>query len=339
MKQEYYKLANRLNLWEESGYDYEGRLDEASQQKYRDSALASIRRERKARRKKRFTAAAACLVLLSALAFNSEVQATVANSLGSIRAFLGIQSDFSKYTKTINTSVSNNGYLATLKEVVVADEKVAVSYTLQRENGRPFPCTRTLATALYVDGQEIYAGTGFTEPLDKEKKIQGTEMTFNVLNLDLSKERDYQLKVSDYSGGKWEFSFKADGAELHADTKRIEIGQKFSFPDGSQLTLFDLTSNAFEQRVNYYKSYSTKYYDVKLNITDDQGRNIYFDDLWYGKSDSYLSNDGLNGSGYLSKSAKTATAEVLAVEFDESEGKIGDWIKIGEFTLDLSNLQ
>lgn len=339
MKQEYYKLANQLDVWEESGYDYEGRLDEASQQKYQNSALASIRREQKSRRKKRFATAAACLVLLSALAFNSEVQATVANSLGSIRTLLGIQNDFSKYTETIETSVSDNGFLATLKEVVVAEEKVAVSYTLRREDGRPFSCTRSLSTALYVDGREIYSATGSARFLDKEQKIQGAEITYNVLNLDLSKERDYQLKISDYSGGKWEFSFKADSSELSADTKRIEIGQKFNFPDGSQLTLYDLTSNAFEQRVNYYKSYSDKYYEVALNITDDQGRNIYFYEMWYGKSDSYLNNDNLNGNGYLAKDAKTAAIEVLAVEYGESEGRLGDWIKIGEFTLDLSGLQ
>lgn len=350
MKKELYKLANKLkiqesyesadrwDLCEASGAGQEQNFEDIEKEKYRRQIRYSIHKEKKSLWRKRLTAAAACLAFLTVLVCNSHVQTTIAKSFGSIQTFLGIPNDLSPYTEIINTSVSDNGYLATLEEVIIAEDKIAVSYTLQRENGKPFPCSRSLTAALYVDGEEIYSGTGFVNFVDQEHKIQGNEMTYFVPGIDLLEEKTYKLKIADYSGGKWEFQFEASGAELASDTKRIKLEKVFALPDGSSLKLHDLTVNNFEQRINYDKESSKKYYELKVQIVDDQGMEISFYEEWVGKTKSYLINDNLTDSFLTEPNTETATVRIMAAECDETYMQISEWEEVGEFTLDLLNV-
>ena len=342
MKPELYTLANGLEPSDSAPYGYSSEspmhLDGTSKAKYQYRIQASIQRERKALRKKRLTAAAACFALITVFAFNSKVQATVTQSLGSIGAFLGIKNDSSKYTEIINTSVSNGGYKATLKEVVIAEEKVAVSYTLQRENGKPFPSYRSHYAALYVDGQEIYGGTGNSGFLDKEHTIQGSEFMYEMPGIDLTEEKTYELKIAAYSGGEWRFKFKASGAELAADTKHIELGDTFTLPNGASFTLQNLSLNAFEQKADYYLE-SPSDCLIRLSITDDQGRKAYFDQAHFGAHTDYLKNDNLTGDGSIAADAKAITIEVQYAKYNETEGQLSDWAAVGQLTLDLLNLK
>ena len=134
------------------------------------------------------------------------------------------------------------------------------------------------------------------------------------------------------------FQFVASGAELSSDTKRINLEKVFALPDGSSLKLHDLTVNNFEQRINYDKESSKKYYELKVQIVDDQGMEISFYEEWVGKTKSYLINDNLTDSFLTEPNTETATVRIMAAECDETYMQISEWEEVGEFTLDLLNV-
>lgn len=311
-----YKLANRIQP--ETGYrktdgsgaegrntecrdaDYAGignpgeeeKLDERLKEDYRQSVLAAIRKDRRMAKRKRLRAAAACLAVLTAatLLFRNEVRAAIGRISYSLSMALGLDSDLAAYKEVIHTSVRDGGYIVTLQEAVAAPEKLAVSYTVEREDGRAFSDgvdlrrifghadSFELEDSLYING--IQAGQFRKREqhfLDTQETVLGGKIAYDLAHTDLSGENTYDLRL--YSGkGNWNFRFQADGTVLYADTKQMALGDCYCLPDGTQVTLDTLTVNELEQRITMHISEGGDIsgYVITLLATDEQGRTAEF---------------------------------------------------------------
>lgn len=314
MERNIYRLANQIQdifTETENGGDVfrEGQLDEDLKKFYQQSVLAAIRKDRRMTRRKRLRAAAACLVILAAATalFQDEVRAAIGRASYSLRMALGLDSDLAAYKEVIHTSVRDGGYLVTLQEAVAAPEKLAVSYTVQREDGRPFYDSFDLhrmfdvEDQLWINGKE--AGQ-FREReqhfLDEQETVLGGRISYDLAQMDLSGQNTYELRLY-FDKGNWNFRFQADGCELYADTKRMTLGNAYRLPNGTQVTLDELMVNELEQRITMHTSEDgdISQYAITLQATDEQGRTAEFygadvsgtECVMYAEKNSFLAAD------------------------------------------------
>lgn len=270
----------------------EEKLDERLKEDYRQSVLAAIRKDRRMTKRKRLRAAAACLAVLTAatLLFSNEVRAAIGRISYSLSMALGLDSDLATYKEVIHTSVRDGGYIVTLQEAVAAPEKLAVSYTVEREDGRAFSDgfdlrrifgladSFELEDSLYING--IQAGQFRKREqhfLDTQETVLGGKIAYDLAHTDLSGKNTYDLRL--YSGkGNWNFRFQADGTDLYDDTKQMALGDCYCLPDGIQVTLDTLTVNELEQRITMHISEGRDIsgYVITLLATDEQGRTAEF---------------------------------------------------------------
>ena len=270
----------------------EEQLDEDSKKYYQQSVLAAIRKDRRMIRRKRLRAAAACLVVLAAATalFHNEVRAAIGQVSYSLRMALGLDSDLVAYKEVIHTSVSDGGYIVTLQEAVAASGKLAVSYTVQREDGRPFhdgfdlrgifdtTGSFDVEDQLFINGKE--AGQ-FREReqhfLNEQETVLGGRISYDLAQIDLSGQNTYDLRLH-FGKGNWNFRFQADGSELYADTKRMALGNCYRLPNGTRVTLDELIVNELEQRITMHTSEDgdLSRYIITLQATDEQGRTTGF---------------------------------------------------------------
>lgn len=360
MKKEWYSFANQLNLSNEIVKKEE--LDEMTKKQYERNVLAAIRKEPQTtqnnikhntgKRHRGSIAAAVCLVLLGGMLaiFHEEVHAAISHISYSLSTALGLENDLTQYTEVVNTSVSDKGYVVTLQEAIAAPEKLAISYTVQREDGQPFMDYLSLNAALYVNGSRIYDSAGGQAGfLDDEKKILGCETSYDILGIDLSSENTYELRftasLDSYAGedigGHWDFKFKADGTELFANTKHMALGNEFTLPNGASIILDTFSDNELEQRITFHTSGTFGRYDVMLTATDEQGRIAEFYISRFGDGKGYMLNSQYIENGRVLEDAKTVTVTAFAVELPENDGKIpDDYVQLGEpFIWDMTTLK
>ncbi len=361
MKKEWYSFANRLTLPAGDPGLKCAELDELTKKQYERSILDAIRQEKQeTRSNSRFpvssgrrgvAAAAVCLVLLGpVMVFHEEAHAAVTHIAYSLRDALGLKSDISQYTEIIDTPISDKGYVVTLQEAAAAPQKLVISYTVQREDGQPVPDTFSLDGALSVNGKAIHSGaSGSAGFLDPENKILGINMSYDVSDIDLSDENTYEISFSAFNsstaeddiGGHWVFRFKADGTELFANTRIMELQNEFVLPDGRVVTLVTFSDNPLEQQLSYTIS-DTKGNDIllKLTATDEQGRTAVFSVSRSSGSEGCMINETLIKDGRIPADAKTVTATLYARELPKESGKEpDDYAQIGEpVTWDLSAL-
>ena len=142
MNREAYRLANEIGKELEADGDcLRECLSDVEMKRYESMISEEIKKEKRAgRRSFRRIAAAACAVLVLAActaAFGEEVNAAVRQIGWSISEALGLSGNLADYREVVNTSVSDQGYVITLREAVVSNEELVITYTLQREDKEP----------------------------------------------------------------------------------------------------------------------------------------------------------------------------------------------------------
>ncbi|MDE7016116.1 MAG: DUF4179 domain-containing protein [Lachnospiraceae bacterium] len=352
MNKEAYKLANEIGANWEPASSYMGeRLDRQEAEKYKEAVMGRIRAEHnrgltkrkgKTRQKsfRRGMAAAACAAALvcSVAVFGEEVHAAIAQISWSISSALGLSKDLAAYRNVVRTSETDKGYVITLQEVVAAEGKVVVNYTLQREDGEAMEAVMIPIAELAINGKKIYSGSsGGGRFLDEEHTVTGVDMSYDVDDIDMAQENQFrltfhELDVESDVKGKWEFQFYAEGADLIADTVRIPIQKEFVIEDGVSVTLEELSTNELEQRIGYHIEGSSTYI-VMVQAEDDTGRKIQFSTRRFDgrNGDGYMQNEEMTDGGRIADNAGSVSLTLYATKLPEESGQMShDYVQIGE---------
>lgn len=347
MDREAYRLANRIRTdIPENGDRLMECPEDVDMKRYETNALKEIRKE-KTRARRRFgkmtvAACAAVALLTGTVVFKGEVHAAIEQITWSLGNALGLSGDLADYRDVLHTSVTDKGYVVTLQEAVVSEEKLTVNYTIQREDGQPMEGYLTPMERLYVNGEPATGGArGSADFLDDTRKVLGVEASYDIPGMDFSAVNEYRIRIDELGSeggvrGNWEFAFTADGAALMADTRRIVIGKEFTLPDGVTVTLEELTMNELEQRISFTQSGSTRYLPQVL-AEDSEGRQVEFGLRSSDTKSGYLSNEEIIDDGRISDTADQVTMTFGAVELPEESGQItADFEPVGEpFVLEL----
>lgn len=341
MNREAYKLANEMNTELESHGDYLSEcLSDVEMKRYKNTILGEIKKEKHTGkntfRRASVAACAALMLIAGTVAFGDEVHAAIKQIGWNISSALGISEDLADYKEVVNTSVTDKGYVLTLQEAVVSEEKLVVNYTLQREDGQPIENYLTPDGSLYINGKLMTGGAGGSSGfLDEDQMVLGAVAEYEAAGMDLTGENEFRL-VFDQLGfengvkGKWEFAFLADGTDLIADTKRTEIGKAFELPDGVTVTLKELAMNDLEQRIPYDLSGPTSYI-LMIKAEDAKGNQVEFGVRTQDRKSGYMQNEEVIDDGRLDTSGETVTMTLYAVELPEENGQISDdYVQIGE---------
>lgn len=243
----------------------------------------------------------------------------------------------------VHTSVCDGGYVVTLEEAAAAPEKLAISYTVQREDGRSMTYEYEnefylgVETCFDVDHRLLINGADAVQSvssagcfLNEEETMIGGQITYDIIGADLAGENTYDLKFSNEKG-TWAFKFQADGSQLCTDTKRMALGNSYRLPNGSELTLDELSVNALEQRILFHTSKEEDLYSyaVKLHVTDERGQTAVFYPAGSGDGAHWVMNAEKNKS--ILSDAKRVTVTLYAVKFGDGtetkDGKISKGIE------------
>ena len=227
MNREAYKLANEIKTELGAPEDYLAECpSDVEMKRYQKNVLNEIRKEKRTKkgifRRVSVAACAALILTVGTVAFGDEVHAAIKQIGWSIGNALGLSGELSDYKEVINTPMADKGYVITLQEAVVSESKLVINYTLQREDGQPMEEYLTPDGALYVNGDNFKVSAGGSAGfLDEEQRVLGVVAEYNLLDtgIDFSQENDYrivfhELGLQNGIKGKWEFAFRADGADL-----------------------------------------------------------------------------------------------------------------------------
>ncbi len=349
MNREAYKLANEIKTELGAPEDYLAECpSDVEMKRYQKNVLNEIRKEKRTKkgifRRVSVAACAALILTVGTVAFGDEVHAAIKQIGWSIGNALGLSGELSDYKEVINTPMADKGYVITLQEAVVSEGKLVINYTLQREDGQPMEEYLTPDGALYVNGDNFKVSAGGSAGfLDEEQRVLGVVAEYNLLDtgIDSSQENDYrivfhELGLQNGVKGKWEFAFRADGADLIADTVRVAIEKEFELPDGVKVTLKELTANDLEQRISYEISGPTNYI-LMIKAEDTAGRQVEFGVRTQDQKSGYMQNEEVIDDGRLDMDAGRAAMTLYAVQLPEEDGRISDdYVQVGEgFELEL----
>lgn len=333
MNQEYYSLANRIDSSGEQTMQTKDPQDLFTEKTCKQEVLAAIRTEKNRLKKKRLSVAAACLAVIAAVTgiFHNEVQAAIEQIRYSLSMVM--EKDISRYRETLYSSVSDAGYIITLQEAIADRKEIYVSYTIQREDGGPVELPCTIAGMLYVNGQPTGdGGGGSCTYLDEAGRILGCETNYHVSGMDLSGKNRYELKFEDLEqniSGTWNFQFEADGSELTAETKKMELGDKLTLPDGNVITLDMLSLNEVSHQITFHTSDDGLEAQFELHAEDDRGRKSLFQIKSFGKNSGILENGFISGEdcaqrSWIAEDAKTLNVAVYIYKLPDHDGQIMD---------------
>ena len=336
-----YELANRIKTEPEADWNTLTICPgETEMKKYKNHIIKEIGREREEKKKNfrgMYAAACAAFVLFAGtVVFGDEVHAMIRQISWSIGNALGISGDLANYREVVNTSAADKGYVITLQEAVAGEEKLVINYTLQREDGGTMDEILTADGSLYINGKNVTDSVGGSaEFLDGEQKIVGVVSEYFVEGMDLSGENDFQIcferiGTMDSVAGEWNFAFRADGADLIADTKRVAIGKTFELPNGGEITLEEFTANELEQRISYTLSDGSDYL-YKVEAEDSVGNRVEFGVRIQDKETGHMQNEEIIDDGRIDENAESVTMTLYAVEMPKESGQMSqDYVQVGE---------
>lgn len=343
MDREAYRLANEIKTELYADGDFLAQCPGEEEMKhYKSEILKEMKSEKKARMFRRGVAAAACAALMLTVGgtfFGEEVHAALQQVKWSLSSALGLSGDLAKYSEVLHTSVTKDGYVLTLQEVIVSGNTLVTNYTFAREDGAPLGAVDAPSETVYINGKRTNSGGwGQEEFLDEEQTVKGVVCS-QVLELakgiDLTGENEFRLvfdglDANDHRMGTWEFTFTADGAALQADTKRITLGKTFELPDGVSLTLGELTLNELEQRITFEVSGDTRWMPM-VRAKDSDGKQVEFGMRSQSGWSGFMTNEEIIEDGRLSGGAKRVKITLYAQEVPKSSGKLAEeYVQIGE---------
>ncbi|MGG7098799.1 DUF4179 domain-containing protein [Clostridium sardiniense] len=345
MKKDIYEILNDSNIGIDNYIKYE--LNDIEKKKMKNNFRKSIKNKKSI--KKLPIAIAISLLLTTALVttnLGSEILVSATIATSNISSYLGLNKNLDKYSTIINKYISKNGVTISLNDVILNNNELIVSSTIQSSKGDATNEGFHEYSKIFINGKRIKSGsTGSSKAIDTSTMASITN--YILPDIDLSKEIDIKIIYSDVLVGNkpiygpWIFEFKANGSDLSKDTKRIALNNSFSLDNGNEVTLNEFTSNSMGQEIFYTiknnNSTDKNVYDIKLVGTDNLNNPIEFD----------LSSGNYTGGilklepvlGKLSDKATSISLTPYAVKFPEKSGKLSDdFKKIGDkFTINFDN--
>lgn len=353
MNREAYKLANRFTDKIETepgaGEDFQtARLDDVEMQKYKNRIVQEIKKEKKARRNTFRKTAAACamlVLLLGVTVFGDEVHAAVKQISWNLSNALSLSGDLADYSEVVNTSVKRKGYIVTLHEALTTEEKLMVNFTVERADGGSMEEMPEMGIEnVYINGKIVERARSWSfQFLDAEHKILGVVGECYISGTDISQENDYVIEITrresianvSYVCGQWDFSFKASGEDLSADTKRTAIGKTFTLPDGVQVMLKEFTTNKLEQII-YYELSANSDYRLDVNAVDSAGKRAKFGTRVQSEEGGYMQNERMVDDGRLDEEADAVTMTLYAEKILWEDSQDSGYVQVGEpFTVEI----
>lgn len=344
MKKDIYEILNDSNIDIDKYKKYD--LNDIEKEKLKNNFKNSVKNKKSI--KKLPIAIAMSLILATGLVttnLGSEILVSASITTSNISSYLGLNKNLDNYSTIINKSISKNGVTISLNDVILNNNELIVSSTIQSSKGDATNEGFHEYGDILINGKIIKAGsTGSSKAIDKSTMESVTN--YILPDIDLSKEIDIKIIYSDVLVGAksiygpWIFEFKANGSDLSKDTKRINLDNKFTLDNGNKINLTKFTSNAIGQEILYTikndNPTDKSAYDIKLVGKDNLNNPIEF-----GLSSSDSDGGILKIEPVLGKLSDKATSISLtpyAVKFPEKSGKLSDDLKkIGnEFTIDLS---
>lgn len=344
MKKDIYEILNDSNIDIDKYKKYD--LNDIEKEKLKNNFKNSVKNKKSI--KKLPIAIAMSLILATGLIttnLGSEILVSAAITTSNISSYLGLNKNLDNYSTIINKSISKNGVTISINDVILNNNELIVSSTIQSSKGDATKEGFHEFGNILINGKSVNLNaSGSARAIDKS--TMESVSNYALPDIDLSKEVNIKIIYSDvlvgdkFIYGPWIFEFKTNGSELSKDTKRINLDNKFTLENGNELTLTKFTSNAIGQEIFYTIKNSNptdkNAYDIKLVGTDNLNNPIEFD----------LSSGNYTGGilklepvlGKLSDKATSISLTPYAVKFPEKSGKLSDdFKKIGnEFTIDLS---
>ena len=297
---------------------------------------------------KKYVAAIVCITLLSIFGvtvnMNSAVYAAAKNIAWQIGEFLGIEQSLQDYTTVLGTSREDKGYTITLNEVILDDNQLVVSSSIQSDTKMSEMGVIDSAN-IYVNGKRVSSASGGSSQKTDEY-TQESVINYELEGVDTQGKLDIEIlynslhKGEEVIKGDWDFRFQADGAKLEADTKHVDLEEPFILPNGSKVIFTEFTSNNLGQKI-YFQFDNWNYkndpmYDLKLEGTDNLGNQVEFDLSHFNGQNGRL-NRYIGGEG-IKEGASSFTLTPYAVAMPEESGKMSDeFVKIGQsFTIYLT---
>ncbi|EHJ02243.1 hypothetical protein CDLVIII_5775 [Clostridium sp. DL-VIII] len=330
----------------------DGLINNAIKEGYRD--YSNNKTKKKAH--KRNILVAGMVVALTVTLFGTNVGAEVLTKvlvitgIDDISSFFGIAKSLDEYKTVVNKSVTDNGITVKLNEVILDGSEIIVSYSESAdkklgESIRPVH----IKGNIYINGKKANE-ENINNFHSKVIDVYSTQevITYDLENIDLSGSLDIKIECQSIElengsekKGKWNFEFKADGNELKADTREIELNNRFTIEDGTEYTLKKYTDNSLGQKIyasiSNFKT-SKKYNLILLIGTDDLGNKVEFYSL-NSDEDHALFKIQRHGLNNLNENAKILTLTPYDVELQKGGGK-SELKQVGEaFTIDLSQLK
>lgn len=375
MNKNAYELANEIDMSEEIDAIYAAcslygqKLCKEEAEKYRKEVSEKIRKScegedrntieiekiggrRKGKRhvcqvRRGMIAVCAAAFLCSIIIFGEEVRAAVAQIGWSISSALGLSEDMAEYVDIINTSATDAGYVITLQEAAAAEDKLVVTYTLQRENGEPFEDVRIPEARFFINDTEIRNGVcQSADFINEDHTVVGIDAVYDVVGIDMAKENRYQLifnKIDSSTIGAWDFEFTADGTDLAADSRRISLQKEFTIDEKADIILEELVLNKLEQKISFHidgpSNYVISNYDLQITAEDEAGHSVKFEvrRLDGVSGDGYLLNNIYQDDGWIDKNAEllTLTFSVGRMIKENDQTRLGDMLSEESFTVEL----
>lgn len=313
----------------------------------------------------RLASAAVCgfiaAIMIGGIAYADEIQFAAKSVSWQIASYLGIEKEVDDYVTVVNTSQSSKGYAITLNEVILNNDELIVSSTIQSDqkideslsayadvyiNGKrasdsaggssrqlndytmesviSYKLTPSILSAGTRTGAVIESGTGVPSRTGIQSETRKLETDAESLDFEIQFDQIYngEKKIK----GSWDFRFKASGSALAADTLHIPLNASFKLPSGELIQLTEFTSNSIGSKI-YFESVEPskgkgRSYDMNLEGTDQVGNEVIYY-MSYRNKDS----GAFKLSEPLSDSVEVLTLQPYAVAFPEKSGRLSNDFK------------
>lgn len=284
MSKNIYEMLNNVNI----------DLDELKNEEFTDFDKSKVNKNfRKSLNKygsyKKYISIASLLIISLCILnknFVSYAKEVIEDIGYSISEVLGLQSNLEDYTTIINKSVSKNNMDVTINEVILNNDEIVFSYTVESDKKLDEIGYENFSiSSLSINNKDLgAAGSGNPEYID-EHTVKNV-MRFTLFGIDedeLNGEVKIKIKFNLFENGKikgqpWVFKFKADGKQLALDTYEIKMNKTIELESGARLVLEKYTKNDMGEKIyaridNYDDS---KYYDIKIKGIDKNGLDVLF---------------------------------------------------------------
>ena len=233
----------------------------------------------------KYVAAAAVVIALGSVVFAKPAMAGINLLTYHIQELMGGNTDLSSYSYAVDKTISKDGVSVAIGDVIVDDDCIYVSYTVNDENEygeNEIPLGANIDGMLYVNGVSAFGGSrGGMKEVDEHNYIY--MMEYSIANKNMDKEKEYELDFYAYNDNKTEkigdVSFIASGNELSKATVSVPVNHDILLSNGYTFKLKDYVANPVQQKITVvYEGNPTNEdtYDVILRGVDNLGRKMMF---------------------------------------------------------------